>query len=167
MLKQVFFLWNSGVAGDGYGSCRTHAFSTREKAEATLRSMGGDAAYYSIKEETAYIDERGVAFSVKDLGMTLDESADDRARRNALSKLTDDEKRALGLSMDEKSQSRETGGLCGFDEAWIGLCKVPAKLCTKHQNKRCRCGGKAIRSCDATIGAFVCGTYLCGQCRCH
>jgi hypothetical protein len=56
---------------------------------------------------------------------------------------------------------------CGFDIAWVGRCKEPADttgFCEKHKLEKCRCGRQAVRECEATIGAFVCGHLTCGTC---
>lgn len=57
---------------------------------------------------------------------------------------------------------------CGFDEAWVGICKSTDILdngqCTKHQNLCCVCREQlATRSCSHT-GQFVCGAPLCDDC---
>ena len=54
---------------------------------------------------------------------------------------------------------------CGFDVAWVGHCKKE-KPCNEHKNEKCRCGSPAIKQCDNTIISFVCGTNLCGSCKC-
>lgn len=59
---------------------------------------------------------------------------------------------------------------CGFDIAWVGRCKEPADttgFCAKHRLEKCRCGRQAVRECEATIGAFVCGHLTCGSCTHH
>lgn len=58
---------------------------------------------------------------------------------------------------------------CVFSKAWVGKCRKPAinGLCEEHAGEKCRCGAQAYRTCDATIGAFVCGRPLCGRCGCH
>lgn len=65
------------------------------------------------------------------------------------------------------SLEREDGEVCGFDEAWIGKCKNTTP-CSKHKDARCgNCGKLAVKSCAATIGAFVCGGKTCEDHRCH
>lgn len=57
---------------------------------------------------------------------------------------------------------------CGFDIAWVGRCKESADstgFCADHQTRKCTCGKQAVRECEATIGAFVCGHLTCGKCR--
>ena len=58
---------------------------------------------------------------------------------------------------------------CIWDISWVGQCKQEAvkdDLCEKHKDKTCtRCGRPAIRECEATLGAFVCGESLCGSCH--
>lgn len=68
------------------------------------------------------------------------------------------------------SWEKKTDTQCGFDEAWIGRCKEAADtsgFCAKHRAMKCNCGRQAIRNCDATIGAFVCGHLTCGRCSHH
>jgi hypothetical protein len=57
---------------------------------------------------------------------------------------------------------------CVFDEAWIGRCKNEVsgdtRFCWKHLGEKCSdCGKQAFKNCEATIGAFVCGSMLCSQ----
>lgn len=59
---------------------------------------------------------------------------------------------------------------CQFDIAWVGRCKQTADktgFCDEHKKEKCRCGKQAVKSCDATIGAFVCGATTCGRCSHH
>jgi hypothetical protein len=69
----------------------------------------------------------------------------------------------------EKAKARKEG--CQFDVSWVGRCKQPvsgeSEYCAKHQGVTCRCGKQAVRDCDATLGAFVCGTPMCGSCSHH
>lgn len=64
---------------------------------------------------------------------------------------------------DEKPAAR-----CLFSKAWIGRCNEDALdggyVCEEHAEKKCSCGRQAIRDCDATVGAFVCGRLMCGEC---
>ena len=57
---------------------------------------------------------------------------------------------------------------CGFDKAWVGLCKteVSAKglRCEEHTLNCASCGQPATHSCDST-GSFVCGDPLCDDCE--
>jgi hypothetical protein len=69
----------------------------------------------------------------------------------------------IGWSKPTKVASKT----CGFDIAWVGTCKQEADqtgFCEEHRKEKCRCGRQAIRSCDATIGPFVCGFPTCGRC---
>jgi hypothetical protein len=53
--------------------------------------------------------------------------------------------------------------LCGFNEAWIGLCKN-LRPCNKHATLVCCvCKNRATHECDQT-GQFVCGYPLCDDC---
>jgi hypothetical protein len=59
--------------------------------------------------------------------------------------------------------------ICGFEEAWIGSCKVEvselAPRCDKHKDRTCgSCGQPATRNCEET-GQLVCGEDLCGECE--
>lgn len=61
-------------------------------------------------------------------------------------------------------------GQCCFDRDWMGPCKAAivagSLYCIKHHNQRCvSCMQQATHSCDITIGAFVCGMYLCDNCN--
>ncbi|MES3004785.1 MAG: hypothetical protein V4690_01580 [Patescibacteria group bacterium] len=56
---------------------------------------------------------------------------------------------------------------CNFEKAWQGLCKKPTDngWCSEHENRKCICcGTKAIKDCGETMGPFVCGVNLCGEC---
>lgn len=59
---------------------------------------------------------------------------------------------------------------CCFDCDWMGACKAAvvagSLYCIKHHGQRCAsCAQQAVRSCGNTIGAFVCGVYLCDSCN--
>jgi hypothetical protein len=58
---------------------------------------------------------------------------------------------------------------CGWDEAWIGICKNEAiegsEYCAEHNGKKCGvCGEQANRECPETCG-LVCGFPLCPKCQ--
>jgi hypothetical protein len=80
-------------------------------------------------------------------------------------------KDGYSLGKLEKGVVRITWGKnvqCEFDIAWVGRCKEPAGktgFCVEHTSRRCTCGRQAVRECEATIGAFVCGHLTCGKCR--
>lgn len=65
------------------------------------------------------------------------------------------------------SWAKAANTTCGFDIAWVGRCKSKADgtgFCDEHQKVKCRCGRQAVRECDTTMGAFVCGFPTCGRC---
>lgn len=83
-------------------------------------------------------------------------------------KYEDDSQRDRGLSLTwEKvvdSPKSPKNGECQFIVSWVGKCKKPTTghYCTQHAKLKCSiCGNPATHDCDATVGAFVCGTPLC------
>lgn len=58
--------------------------------------------------------------------------------------------------------------VCGFDAAWVGICKSTdiddTGQCKKHQDRCCMCGELATKSCSHT-SQFVCGAPLCDDCE--
>ena len=75
----------------------------------------------------------------------------------------------LSSDLDLEEEEVEEITDCEFSIAWVGKCKNLGTngFCEEHAKEMCRCGRKAMKSCDATIGAFVCGAPLCEYCRCH
>ena len=96
-----------------------------------------------------------------------------RNRKNALKYLVDnytDGRRIDETTVQElkKYQSDKKKGLCTFSIGWVGQCKEPGfPFCDRHQFMKCSCGKHAVRDCEATLGAFTCGRYLCENCRCN
>lgn len=88
---------------------------------------------------------------------------------DVLNGVLDDEKWArnkLFTLIEEVTWEPEPGEICGFNEAWVGICKNTTP-CPKHKDKKCyKCGKRATKSCSATF-ALVCGTPTCDEHRCH
>ena len=58
---------------------------------------------------------------------------------------------------------------CKFIKAWIGTCEKETingtDYCKEHEGIKCLCGHQATYDCAETVGAFVCGMYLCPRCE--
>lgn len=57
---------------------------------------------------------------------------------------------------------------CNFNQAWAGHCNKECddEFCEDHKKIKCKiCGGQAVKTCKETF-QFVCGTPLCGKCKC-
>lgn len=57
---------------------------------------------------------------------------------------------------------------CKFEKCWVGQCKkatiVGEEYCPEHLGMKCfQCKGQATHDCEATMGAFVCGTPMCAN----
>ena len=56
-----------------------------------------------------------------------------------------------------------TKEVCGFDIAWVGICK-DEKPCIKHSHLKCSsCGSPATRTCTS-VGLIDCTDNLCNNC---
>lgn len=61
---------------------------------------------------------------------------------------------------------------CVFDMCWVGRCSGTAgfgayeEFCEKHAAVVCHCGQQAVKDCEQTMGAFVCGSPSCAHHRC-
>lgn len=71
------------------------------------------------------------------------------------------------IKISWKTTEAKAGTQCQFDIAWVGRCKYNSDqtgFCSTHRLRKCSCGKQAIRECDTTVGAFVCGHLSCGTC---
>ena len=68
--------------------------------------------------------------------------------------------------IEEVTAEREPGEVCGFDAAWIGICKKITP-CPEHKDKRCsKCKRIATRDCGHCYSIGVCGIPHCDDHRC-
>ena len=72
-------------------------------------------------------------------------------------------------SESEPEPEEQLPSHCIFIKAWIGECRKPTvdgeTVCEEHSKEKCQCGEQATRTCDETMGAFVCGAPTCDDCR--
>lgn len=63
----------------------------------------------------------------------------------------------------------DEGTECQFLEAWRGQCREDTdggRFCSRHKEYKCHCGAQAVKNCDETMGAFVCGASSCAAHSC-
>ena len=49
---------------------------------------------------------------------------------------------------------------CNFIIAWRGRC---GENDCHHASMKCHCGKQAVQDCPMTMGAMICGTYVCRE----
>lgn len=73
------------------------------------------------------------------------------------------------VQLESHTPEKNPVHLCGFSKAWVGKCKervaFPDDVCHAHSKIKCGCGKQAVKDCEATIGAFVCGRPTCATCK--
>lgn len=152
-----------------------HGFRRYDAVVHMVSAAVGAAAYYrqnAVRTETV---EKAAALDAKTLAawqghphiQVVDNSTGFGGK---IDRVVAAVKRAVAVKQKpaEKPAQKAEVHLCGFDEAWIGHCKVAVaaagEYCGKHSQEKCRCGLQATGNCDATIGPMVCGIPTCGRC---
>lgn len=54
---------------------------------------------------------------------------------------------------------KDSSNKCGYVRAYGNPCQN-GEACGEHYNKKCKCGGEAVKECE-TAGSMTCGAPLC------
>lgn len=93
-IKKVFIV----KASDGYDDANLAAFHDYQTASGFIAGLNPNARpYYRISDHYAFVDTENKIYLIQDTGLILDETASQKLKRQALAKLTQDEKEILGL----------------------------------------------------------------------